>query len=162
MACGLPDAPDGIVRDLRELACRGVSWFVRVLGVDEQIGRGYSLPEVSGLCGVEYRTLHTWLRRGLITASRQEASGSGSRNELAYSDLVVTKALSDLRRLGLELQPLTQVATVLRSTDAMSDTVVLVNGEVQAVPAAQEPAALGQTRGPVLVLRLAEVRQSLQ
>lgn len=124
--------------------------------------RLFSLPEVSERCGVEYRTLHTWLRRGLIQASAREAAGSGTRNELTFSDLVVTKALSDLRRLGLGFDALSSVADRLRGADALSDTTMLINGAVQAVERRCEAAELSRTTGPVLVVRMREVRESLE
>src|SRR6266511_2356234 len=42
--------------------------------------RSFTLPQVAAVADVEYRTLHLWLRRGILTPTKQAASGSGSTN----------------------------------------------------------------------------------
>jgi phage terminase Nu1 subunit (DNA packaging protein) len=47
-----------------------------------------TLPRLAELVGVKYRTLHTWLQRGLLTASCAQARGSGSRNIFDREDAI--------------------------------------------------------------------------
>lgn len=65
--------------------------------------RTFTLPELALLVDVEYRTLHTWIRRGLLAASREQAQGSGTRNVFDCSDALEAYALADLRRAGVDL-----------------------------------------------------------
>lgn len=64
--------------------------------------RTFTLPELASLVDIEYRTLHTWVRRGVLAASCQEAQGSGTRNLFDCSDALEAYVLADLRRAGLD------------------------------------------------------------
>lgn len=95
--------------------------------------RTFTLPELAALVEVEYRTLHTWVRKGLLRASQEEAQGSGTRNVFDRSDAVEAWVLADLRRAGVELGRLGEVAEILRDTRArrQSGATLLVNGTVR-------------------------------
>ena len=92
--------------------------------------RTFTLPQLASLVDVEYRTLHTWVRRGLLTASCQRAHGSGTRNLFDLADAHEAYVLADLRRAGVELAKLEAVAAQLRVTraDRAGHDVLLVNG----------------------------------
>lgn len=95
--------------------------------------RTFTLPELAQLVDVEYRTLHTWVGRGLLAASREQAQGSGTRNVFDCSDALEAYVLADLRRAGVELCKLEQVSAELRqSRDRRtgSGNVLLINGSV--------------------------------
>src|SRR5271166_6065609 len=94
--------------------------------------RTFTLPELALLVGVEYRTLHNWVRRGLLAASLQRADGSGTRNLFDLDDAREAYVLADLRRAGVELAKLQAVATWLRDNrdEQASSEVLLVNGRV--------------------------------
>ena len=61
-----------------------------------------TLPEAARLAGMEYRTLHTWLRRGLFTPSGLVSDGAGTPNLLTKADVRRIVALAALRRAGVE------------------------------------------------------------
>lgn len=97
--------------------------------------RMFTLPELASLVDVEYRTLHTWVRRGLLAASCQQAQGSGTRNLFDHTDALDAYVLADLRRAGLHLSKLEEVAAHLRSlrfADAPAE-VLLINGRVSSM-----------------------------
>lgn len=92
----------------------------------------FTLPQLADLIGVEYRTLHTWLRRGLLVASCAKARGSGSRNVFDRKDALEALVLADLRRAGVELATLDQVAEALRAARSQRSRggMLLLNGKV--------------------------------
>jgi DNA-binding transcriptional MerR regulator len=98
---------------------------------------GYTLPEVAAAAEVEYRTLHIWLRRGLIRASLESASGSGTSNRFNESDVLEARILADLRRLGAEMSVLERTAAALqrRSRRLAGDETLIINGQVTVLPA---------------------------
>src|SRR4051794_16474337 len=40
----------------------------------------FTLPQLSKLLDVQYRTLHSWVERGLLEPSVQKSRGTGTRN----------------------------------------------------------------------------------
>ena len=85
--------------------------------------RTFTLPELASLVDIEYRTLHTWVGRGLLAASCQEAQGSGTRNLFDRSDALEASVLADLRRAGVELAKLEEVAAerAVRVADVLDE-----------------------------------------
>lgn len=95
--------------------------------------RTFTLPELALLVDVEYRTLHTWVGRGLLAASCAQAQGSGTRNVFDCSDALEAFVLADLRRAGVELSKLEEVGTELRRSRKRRTgrgDVLLINGSV--------------------------------
>ncbi len=94
-----------------------------------------TLPQVAEIVEVEYRTLHSWLRRGLLRPSCQESSGIGVPNLFSAEDAVQAKVIADLRRSGLSFDLLNQTAEQLDQHPAalMTGCAVLVNGTVSIV-----------------------------
>lgn len=119
--------------------------------------RTFTLPELAALVDIEYRTLHTWVARGLLAASREKAQGSGTRNVFDRADAVGAYVLADLRRAGVELSKLEDVAAELRegrgkhSGDA---DVLLINGSVTLTSRDDLADAVGRM-SPTLVYDLA-------
>ena len=89
-----------------------------------------TLPQLADRVGVEYRTLHSWLRRGLLTPSLQKSSGTGVPNLFGQADAVKTKVIAELRQAGLSFEMLNQAATSLddHPTALTEGAIVLVNG----------------------------------
>jgi len=103
-----------------------------------------TLPTVAGMVGVEYRTLHSWLKRGLLRPSHQESSGIGVPNLFSVDDAVQAKVVADLRSYGLPFERLAEAAEQLSSHPrALScGASVLVNGSVAVVDEDQAGAAI--------------------
>ena len=125
--------------------------------------RTFTLPELALLVGVEYRTLHNWVRRGLLAASVERADGSGTRNLFDLADAREAYVLADLRRAGVELSKLQAVAEWLRHTrkDRAASEVLLVNGRVSGSTRAQLADAVA-VMSPALVYDLAHAELALR
>ena len=100
---------------------------------------GLTLPEVAEIVDVEYRTLHTWVRRGLLQPSLRSSSGTGTPNLFTAQDAVAAKVLADLRRDGIAIDQLARVSDALQAHhDALTeDSILLLNGQVDVVADAQ-------------------------
>jgi len=100
---------------------------------------GLTLPEVAEIVDVEYRTLHTWVRRGLLQPSLRSSSGTGTPNLFTARDAVAAKVLADLRRDGIAIDQLARVSDALQAHhDALTeDSILLLNGRVDVVADAQ-------------------------
>jgi DNA-binding transcriptional MerR regulator len=61
--------------------------------------RIYTLPEVAREAGVEYRTLHSWVQRGLVRPLKA-ANGTGYPAALSERDVAVCGLLARLRAAG--------------------------------------------------------------
>lgn len=98
-----------------------------------------TLPKVAELIGVEYRTLHTWLKRGLLRPSANASTGTGDPNLFSPSDLVHAKVVADLRQSGLPFEKLLEAAERLDGNELAltSGAMVLVNGSVSVVDGAE-------------------------
>lgn len=59
----------------------------------------WTLPELSKASGVEYRTLHSWVKRGLLTPSIRPMNGSGVEGLFSDDDLLHACVLGALRPL---------------------------------------------------------------
>jgi DNA-binding transcriptional MerR regulator len=99
------------------------------------MSRLLTLPRVAELVGVEYRTLHAWLRRGLLRPSVQASKGTGYPNLFELEDVVHAKVIADLRGSGLSFSRLNEAAEQLdRHQAALTRGAwVLVNGRVSVV-----------------------------
>jgi DNA-binding transcriptional MerR regulator len=94
-----------------------------------------TLPQVARLIGVEYRTLHSWLKRGLLRPSVQVSSGTGVPNLFSFRDVVRAKVVADLRQSGLPFEKIEEASSQLEhhSTALTEGAMVLVNGSVSVV-----------------------------
>lgn len=103
-----------------------------------------TLPQVAEIVDVEYRTLHSWLKRGLLRPSCQESSGIGVPNLFSPQDVVQAKVIADLRQSGLPFDKLSEAATKLDAhPDALTTgAAVLVNGSVSVVDEDQADAVI--------------------
>ena len=89
---------------------------------------GFSGPMVCRLTGVTYRQLDYWARTGLVTPSITPASGSGSKREYSYGDVLEVKVIKSLLNSGLLLTRARQAVACLRTAlgaDLASSSLVL-------------------------------------
>lgn len=91
-----------------------------------------TLPQVARLVGVEYRTLHSWLKRGLLQPSIQLSTGPGVPNLFSTRDAVRAKVVADLRESGVPFNKVDEASAKLEDhATALTDgAMVLVNGSV--------------------------------
>jgi DNA-binding transcriptional MerR regulator len=94
-----------------------------------------TLPQIARLIGVEYRTLHSWLKRGLLSPSVQRSTGSGIPNLFDTRDAVQAKVVADLRASGAPFNKIGQAAVGLQGHPGALTVgaMVLVNGSVSVV-----------------------------
>ncbi len=103
-----------------------------------------TLPELAEAVGVEYRTLHSWLGRGLLRASVQASRGAGVPNLFSVEDAVRAKVVAELRKSGVSFDLLQQTSEQLDSHPSAltSGAIVLVNGSVSVVDEAGAASAI--------------------
>lgn len=66
-------------------------------------------PEAADLAGVEYRTLHSWVERGLIQPA-YPSTGIGHPAQLTNRDVRLVMLLAALRRAGCGIEILERAA----------------------------------------------------
>lgn len=95
----------------------------------------FTLPELSKAFDVHYRTLHSWVERGLLKPGVSRSTGTGTPNRFSRQDAVMVCILSELRDAGVKFELLTQAAERLRMTDSAleEEALMLVNGDVRIV-----------------------------
>jgi DNA-binding transcriptional MerR regulator len=105
-----------------------------------------TLPKVAEFIGVEYRTLHTWLKRGLLRPSAKASTGTGHPNLFCTDDLVHAKVIADLRQSGISFDRLEEAADYLDGNEKALRTgaIVIVNGRVSVVDATEAADAIRQ------------------
>ena len=110
-----------------------------------------TLPQIARVVGVEYRTLHSWIARGLLEPSLQKSRGTGSPNLFSRSDAVKAKIIAELRHAGLSFELLERASLGLGDNPAaLTDgAMVLVNGTVKIV---EPQLALEAIEGEALTL----------
>lgn len=130
----------------------------------ESSGSGpLTLPQVAQSAGVEYATLHSWLKRGLLNASLQTSLGTGSPNLFSERDALAARILADLRRAGVDLQHLERVADELKvhPEQIEGNGALVINGSVDLVESTQSLDEVLTDRKPAVVYRLAWAREPL-
>jgi DNA-binding transcriptional MerR regulator len=94
-----------------------------------------TLPQLAQIVDVEYRTLHTWLKRGLISPSVRSSSGTGTPNLFAHTDAVRARIVADLREAGLPLEKIAEAAEKMgQHPEVLEEPAILqVNGTVRVI-----------------------------
>jgi DNA-binding transcriptional MerR regulator len=130
--------------------------------MSETSGRALTLPQLAEAAAVEYRTLHTWLKRGLIAPTVYSSTGSGRPNLFSLEDALSARILADLRRAGLDLEVLERTAAELQSgTKLGPDDVLVINGRVEVLAGDRQiTEALGR-KEPALLYRVSWALEAL-
>lgn len=131
------------------------------MGLEVDVGGrrlGLTLPQLAEIADVEYRTLHTWVKRGLVQPSVRRSGGTGTANLFSGADAVAARVLADLRRAGLSMETLERASEALRMNRDCLDHpgVLLVNGKVEVFPDASSAAVALDRPGVSLVYRMRE------
>jgi DNA-binding transcriptional MerR regulator len=130
----------------------------------ESSGSGpLTLPQVAQTAGVEYATLHSWVKRGLVSASLQTSAGTGTPNLFSRRDALTVRILADLRKAGVDLQHLERVARKLEANGEKieGDGALVVNGSIDLVESNQSLDEVLTDREPAVVYQLAWAREPL-
>jgi DNA-binding transcriptional MerR regulator len=78
------------------------------------MAEGFSGKKAAEIVGITYRQLDYWARTDLIRPSLSDATGSGSRRQYAYADLLELRIIKQLLDAGLKLESVRDVFTELR------------------------------------------------
>jgi DNA-binding transcriptional MerR regulator len=90
-----------------------------------------TLPQVAEVAEVEYRTLHNWVKRGLLEPSFHASTGAGSPNLFSFQDALKARILGHLRSSGIDLEMLERTAHGLKEVSELkSENTLLLNGRL--------------------------------
>ncbi len=91
---------------------------------------GYSGTKAAQIVGITYRQLDYWARTDLVRPSLSDASGSGSRRQYSYRDLLELKIIKNLLSAGIRLESVREVFDYLRSqvTDDIPAAHLVIDG----------------------------------
>lgn len=100
----------------------------------------YTLPQLSKAIGTPYRTLHSWVERGVLRPSVHRVKGTGRANLFDVRDAFTMLVLTELREAGVKFELLGRAAERLSETEDILESPVylLVNGDVVIVRTRRE------------------------
>ena len=75
---------------------------------------GFSGHRAAEIVGITYRQLDYWARTDLVRPSLQDASGSGTRRQYSYRDLLELRTIKTLLDAGIKLESVRRVFSYLR------------------------------------------------
>ena len=126
--------------------------------------RTYSGTHAASIVGISYRQLDYWARTDLVRPSAADASGSGTRREYVYRDLLELKVIKNLLDAGIKLESVRNVFNYLRrhvTTDVASAHVVISGQSVVLCDGDHLIDAVRNAQGVLNVLPLGTVKQEL-
>jgi DNA-binding transcriptional MerR regulator len=126
--------------------------------------RTYSGTQAAEIVGISYRQLDYWARTDLVRPSATDASGSGSRREYVYRDLLELKVIKNLLDAGIKLESVREVFNYLRrhvATDVAAAHIVISGKSVVLCDGDHLVDAVRNGQGVLNVLPLSTVKQEL-
>jgi DNA-binding transcriptional MerR regulator len=88
----------------------------------------FSGTQAAKVVAISYRQLDYWARTDLVRPSGTDATGSGSRREYTYRDLLELKVIKNLLDAGIKLESIRDVFAYMREhvdTDISSAHLVI-------------------------------------
>ncbi len=125
---------------------------------------GYSGTQTAKIVGITYRQLDYWARTDLIRPSVVEATGSGSRRQYSYRDLLELRVIKTLLDAGIRLESVREVFSYLRthvSGDIGAANIVINGSSVLLCENDELIDLLQQGQGVLNVLPLAGVKSDI-
>jgi DNA-binding transcriptional MerR regulator len=126
--------------------------------------RTYSGTQAAVIVGISYRQLDYWARTDLVRPSAADATGSGTRREYVYRDLLELKVIKNLLDAGIKLESVREVFSYLRrhvTSDVASAHIVISGKSVVLCDGEHLVDAVRNGQGVLNVLPLATVKQAL-
>jgi len=126
--------------------------------------RTFSGVQAADVVGISYRQLDYWARTDLVRPSATDASGSGTRREYVYRDLLELKVIKNLLDAGIKLESVRNVFGYLRrhvTTDVASAHIVISGKSVVLCDGEHLVDVVRNGQGVLNVLPLATVKQEL-
>lgn len=131
--------------------------------MDVSVEDRLTLPQVAEVAEVEYRTLHTWVKRGLLEPSFQASTGKGTPNFFSHQDALKARILGDLRGAGIDLDLIERTANELREWAALEfDDTLLVNGRLSVLKKGDDIEEAIDEAKPSVVYRVAWAADALK
>ncbi len=125
--------------------------------------RLFTLPELAEMSSIDYRTLHNWQKRGMLSASHHQARGSGKPSLFDEIDAVQVMILAELRRAGVEVRALERISRSLRELVANkggADFLLIAKDAVLLRDLSELEAQLSG-EGPSVVLNISHARHTV-
>lgn len=125
---------------------------------------GYSGSKTASIVGITYRQLDYWTRTGLVRPSLGDATGSGSRREYSYQDLLELRVIKNLLDAGIKLEAVREVFNYLRehvASDIASAHIVISGSSVVLCDGDELIDVLKKGQGVLSVLAVAAVKQEV-
>ncbi len=125
---------------------------------------GFSGTKAAHIVGISYRQLDYWARTNLVVPSFTAATGSGTRREYSYGDLLELKVIKNLLDAGIKLESVREVFRYMRNnlnTDVASAHVVISGSSVVFCDGENLIDVLRNGQGVLNVLPLSGVKDSI-
>ncbi len=126
---------------------------------------GFSGKRTAEIVDITYRQLDYWARTDLVRPSLTDASGSGSRRQYSYRDLLELKVIKSLLDSGIRLEQVRKVFSYMRNhlgEDVASANLVIDGSNSVLVNTGEELIDLLQNgQGVLNVLPLAGVKDEV-
>ena len=126
---------------------------------------GFSGNRTAEIVDITYRQLDYWARTDLVRPSLADASGSGSRRQYSYRDLLELKVIKSLLDSGIRLEQVRKVFAYMRNhlgEDVASANLVIDGSNSVVVNTGEELIDLLQNgQGVLNVLPLAGVKDQV-
>ena len=125
---------------------------------------GYSGTKAAAVVGISYRQLDYWARTNLIRPSLTDATGSGSRRQYGYRDLLELRVIKSLLDAGIKLESVRTAFTYLRehvTTDIASAHLVISGSDVLLCDGDQLVDVLQRGQGVLNVLAIGGLKTDL-
>ena len=93
----------------------------------------FSGTKAAQIVGITYRQLDYWARTDLVRPTVADASGSGTRRQYSYRDLLELRMIKNLLDAGIKLESVREVFTYLRNsmhTDIAAAHLVISGNQV--------------------------------
>ena len=99
---------------ISSVSVTGVHSPVGIEGVTTMAEQGFSGKRTAEIVDITYRQLDYWARTDLVKPSLAQATGSGSRRQYSYRDLLELKVIKSLLDAGIRLEQVRKVFTYMR------------------------------------------------
>jgi DNA-binding transcriptional MerR regulator len=126
--------------------------------------QGYSGTKAAEIVGITYRQLDYWARTDLVRPTLADASGSGSRRQYSYRDLLELRMIKNLLDAGIKLESVREVFSYLREHvrhDIASAHLVIAGNQVVLCEGDELVDVVRRGQGVLNVLPLASVKQEI-
>lgn len=130
----------------------------------EEQPQGFSGRRAAEIVGISYRQLDYWARTDLVRPSLADATGSGSRRQYSYRDLLELKVIKTLLDCGIKLESVRQVFSYVRDQlgEDISSANIAIHGRTSVVVRdGEELIDVLQHGQGVLLLPLAGVKNEI-